>query len=69
MVEKRRNEREMTLTATYQYDTERFSRFEIDPGQAATGRIYIGKGDAAERVMIKLKGRRDEIAEDEKEKV
>ena len=60
---KENNKNEMVLTATHYYDTARFSRYEIDAGQAVTGRIYVRKDQEAERVTIILGKKREEDAQ------
>ncbi len=48
---------ETTLTATYQYDTDRFHRYQIDDGQFATGRLYVNKDrDDLTQVTVDLLG-------------
>jgi hypothetical protein len=57
--------KELTLTATHYYDTKRFSRYEIDAGQEATGRVYVDKDGKVERVVISLGKKRSEVKEEE----
>jgi len=57
--------KELTLTATHYYDTKRFSRYEIDVGQEATGRVYVDKDGEVGRVIIRLGKKRSEVKEKE----